>query len=133
VAAKVKEGMPFEEAVEKYSEGKEKEKGGDMGFLHKGRLEPKIEEEVLALKPGEIAGPFRAFEGYYIFRLEAFKPERMSTFDEIKQPLMADLTRKGIEARSQAWMKGLKSKAEIVIKDEAYLKAPLAEHEHSQN
>jgi hypothetical protein len=37
VAAKVKEGMPFEEAVEKYSEGKEKEKGGDMGFLHKGQ------------------------------------------------------------------------------------------------
>jgi peptidyl-prolyl cis-trans isomerase C len=115
IAGKIQKGMPFEKAVSEYSEGPDKDTGGDMGFLHKGRLEGNIEEAVLALQPEEVAGPFRTLKGYYIFRLEGIRPERQSRFEEIRDSLIKDLTRKAVDARAVAWMAELKDKADIVI------------------
>ncbi len=115
IAAKIEKGMHFEDAVSQYSEGPDKDTGGDMGFMHKGGLESAIEEAVLALEPGQVAGPFRTLKGYYIFRLESIRPERQSPFEEIESSLTKDLARKTVQARDAAWMAELKEKANIVI------------------
>lgn len=121
IAEKIKQGMPFEEAVEVYSEGADKEKGGDMGFLHKGRLAPDVEKEILTLKPGETAGPFLTFRGYYLFRLEGMRPERLSPFEEVREALIRDLREKTIDERTKAWLEALKSSSKIEVKDPSYL------------
>ncbi len=113
VVTEIAGGLDFIEAVQKYSEGADKEKDGRMGLLHKGRLAPEIEEKIAVLKPGEVAGPFRAFKGFYIFRLEANHPERQLDFNEIKDKLRGSLTTKRIEERKKAWLDELKAKADI--------------------
>jgi parvulin-like peptidyl-prolyl isomerase len=128
IVKEIRKGLSFEEAVQKYSEGSEKEQGGDMGFIHKGRLLPEVEKEVLVLKPGEIAGPFQTFRGYYIFLLEGVREERLSPFEEIKEKLIADLKVKETEARAKAWMDELRSSAEIIIKDPMFMKDHSSQH-----
>ncbi|MEK6776810.1 MAG: peptidylprolyl isomerase [bacterium] len=115
IVKKMHEGLTFDDAVAQYSEGPDKEKGGDMGFMHKGRLAPEIEKAVMELKPGEIAGPFETFKGFYIFRLEAILPERLSPFAEVQEKLTADLTDQAVLERENSWLKELKSKAKIVV------------------
>jgi len=128
IVKKVQEGLTFDEAVAQYSEGPDKEKGGDMGWLHKGRLAPEIEKAVMELKSGEIAGPFETFKGFYVFRLEKILPERMSPFDEVKEKLIAGLKERAVEERGKAWIEELKSKAKIVIvEDLKHENAPPAE------
>jgi len=115
VLEKIRAGeLTFEEAVQKFSEGPDKDRGGDMGALHKGRLAPEVEEKVFALKPGELAGPFKTFKGYYVFRFEELLPERQMTFTEIRESLMKELKTKWTEEREKEWMEKLKAKAEII-------------------
>jgi len=115
VLKKIRDGeLTFEEAVQKYSEDPNKERGGDMGALHKGRLAPEVEEKVFALKPDELAGPFKTFKGYYVFRFEERLPERQMAFEEIKTSLMRDLKKKWTEEREKEWMDHLKARAEII-------------------
>ena len=128
IVKKLREGLTFDDAVAQYSEGPDKEKGGDMGWLHKGRLAPEIEKAVVELKSGEIAGPFETFKGFYVFRLEKILPERMSPFDEVKEKLIAGLKERAVEERGKAWIEELKSKAKIVIvEDLKHENAPPAE------
>jgi parvulin-like peptidyl-prolyl isomerase len=115
VMKKIKEGLPFEEAVQLYSEGPEKDKGGDMGMFHKGRLGSDVEETILALQPGEIAGPFKSYRGFYVFKLEEILPEKQIPFEEIKEKLMVDLEEKTREDKGKVWMEELRSQAEITI------------------
>jgi parvulin-like peptidyl-prolyl isomerase len=115
VMKKIKQGLPFEEAVQLYSEGPDKDKGGDMGLFHKGRLAADIEEAVLALKPGEITGPHKSYKGFYIFQLSEILPEKLIPFEEIKEKLIADLEMKTREEKEKEWMEELKSQAEITI------------------
>ncbi len=115
VVKKINGGLSFDEAVQLYSEGPDKDQGGDMGLFHKGRLGSEIEEAVMALKPGQIAGPFKSYKGYYIFYLEEILPEKLIPFEEIKEKLMTDLEDKTREDKGKAWMEELKSQAEITI------------------
>ncbi|NOY52630.1 MAG: hypothetical protein GXP58_03305 [Deltaproteobacteria bacterium] len=117
VMKEIRQGLPFEEAARKYSDANNKNRGGDMGFIHKGRFDPKIEKEVLAGKPGQLFGPYKLFEGYTILKLEEVKPERLVPFEEIKDKLVEDLIRRKTNERSEAWMKQLRKKAKIKILD----------------
>ncbi len=107
--------LSFDAAIRKYSEDPNKDRGGDMGLLHKGRLEPTIEKEILQLKPGEAAGPFETFKGYSIFQLVEILPERLSPFEEIKEKLIRDLTGKFTKDREKQWLESLRNQAEIVV------------------
>ncbi len=115
VARKIKEGLAFEDAVQQYSEESNKERGGDMGLLHKGRLAAEVEEVILTLQPGDIAGPFKVLKGFYIFRMEGIHPEKLMTFEEVKGKLIKDLMDQAIKERERIWLEELKSKAEINV------------------
>ncbi len=114
IARQIRAGLTFDEAVRKYAEGDDQDDGGDMGWVHEGRLVPEIEQEIAKLTPGEIAGPFRTFRGFRIFRVDEVRTERQVPFPEIRDKLLADLTEKAIQERETVWKAGLREKAEIV-------------------
>ncbi len=114
IVRRIEAGLAFDEAVRKYAEGDDRDEGGKMGWVHEGRLVPEIEQAITQLKPGAIAGPFRTFRGFMIFRMDDIRPERQVPFAEIREKLLADLTEKAIQEREAAWMAGLREKAQIV-------------------
>ncbi len=114
IAKQIRAGLAFDAAVRKYAEGDDRDEGGDMGWVHEGRLVPEIEQAIVKVKPGEIAGPFRTFRGFMIFRVDDIRPERQVPFAEIREKLLADLKEKAIQERETAWMAGLREKAQIV-------------------
>jgi len=117
IIKEIKAGLPFEEAAAKYSDAPNQERGGDMGLVHKGVLEPEAEKAVLAGKAGEIFGPFKGFRGFVILKLEKTLPEKQMTFDEVKAGLIQDLKRKETNDLTEAWMDRLHKEAKIEILD----------------
>lgn len=65
------EGMSFEELAMTYSQDPgSAEKGGDLGWVRKGRMVPPVEEAAFALEKGEVSEPVLSQFGYHLIKLE---------------------------------------------------------------
>jgi len=65
-------GMPFNEAVVKYSEAPSRFKDGLLGTFGRGDLAPDIEAAALKLSPGEVSPPVQTPAGVHIIRLDSY-------------------------------------------------------------
>ena len=98
--ARVKAGEAFDEPAHKNSDDTgSAAKGGDLGWLPKGKTVKEFEEALFALKkPGDVSGIISTQFGYHIIRLEEAKPVVTLPYEEVKAQLIervkADLRRK---------------------------------------
>ncbi len=84
---KINQGIDFSTLASQYSEGPEKEKGGELGFFKKGELNKLFEETVFKLNPGEITPWLKTEQGWYLFKVEEKKEEKVSSFEEVKNQI----------------------------------------------
>ncbi len=74
IIEEAKKGTPFSELAKEFSEDKKsKEKGGEVGWVTKDMINPKMVKDVFSLKRGGISKPLRGTDGYYIFKVEGKK------------------------------------------------------------
>jgi parvulin-like peptidyl-prolyl isomerase len=97
------------------SEDTFKSKGGDIGYVHKGRMNPEIDKVAFSLKTGDFSTPIHVEDTWYIIKVEDKKPEYTVSFDDTKRKLEQELeTEKALELQKK-WIDSLKSKAKIEI------------------
>lgn len=113
ILGRAKAGEDFSALASETSEDVYKVKGGELGYVHRGRMEPELEKTAFALKTGEIMGPVETEYGYYVIKLEDRKPEKQFSFDEVKAEIRKELERKAKEERKTAWIKSMREKAKI--------------------
>ena len=87
ILAKIKAGEDFGDVAYKMSEDPYRVKGGDIGYMHKGRMLAEIEEAAFKLKVGEVSDIVKAENAWFIIKLEDKKPEHIVAFEEIKGQL----------------------------------------------
>lgn len=106
-------GADFQEAARMHSSGKEAEKGGDLGYLHRGMLPEALQLRIDKFEVGTIAEPVDVLEGVAIFRLEERVPARLREFKEVAQRARELALR---DRQNMAWAKfldGLVAKADV--------------------
>jgi peptidyl-prolyl cis-trans isomerase C len=89
--------------------------GGDLGFVHKGSLDPAMEEPLWALEDGGVSQPVRTIRGWHLLRRVESRPERPVPFADVEAAIRAELRearRKEIARRLDA---ELRAKAKIVL------------------
>jgi len=91
VMNKLKKGAKFDELAAKHSTCPSKERGGDLGWMPRGRLVKEIEDVAFGMKNGEINGPVKTRFGYHIVLLEDKRPESKSSYDEVKDYIFDQL------------------------------------------
>jgi len=95
IREKLLKGANFEELAKMYSDDTgSKEKGGDLGIIRKGQTIPEFEKEIFKLKVGEISTPIKSPYGYHIVKVEKIIPERIPSFDEVKNVVEEDYRQK---------------------------------------
>jgi peptidyl-prolyl cis-trans isomerase C len=67
---RVRGGEPFGAVAGEVSVSGTAGKGGDLGFVTWGQLDPRLEAEVETMQPGEIRGPIETDQGWNILLLE---------------------------------------------------------------
>lgn len=100
IVKQLRAGTQFAQVAKLRSGDPSAEKGGDMGYIHRGMLPDGAQEAVDKLKPGSISEPVHLLEGIAVFRLEGRKPAQRMAFADVRERAAGLVQR---EASEQAW------------------------------
>jgi peptidyl-prolyl cis-trans isomerase C len=124
VVTKLSQGASFEKLASTYNIGKFKEDGGNLGFIRRGQLAPpftQFEEVAFSLKKrGEISDVISTPYGYHIIRLEDMRGVIIRPFDQVKERIRIFLLPKKKQEAYLEYVKGVKSKAKILINEKLW-------------
>lgn len=115
VLAKIRAGEDFSSAADKYSEDAYRVKGGDMGYIHRGRLVAEVEEAAFSLKEGQVSNVIESIFGFHIIKAGGRKEAETIGFDEAKSKLRMDLEQKRYEDIRTSYIHSLKEKTAVRI------------------
>ena len=113
--SRIHQGQDFGNVASRLSEDNYRIMGGDLGYIHRGRVLPEIEEVAFRLKPGEVSDLIKADNTFFIVKTEERKAEHQLTFGESKDKLRKELEKRRSDELMTAWMAELKGRAKIEI------------------
>lgn len=106
----------FIELAKSKSTGPSGPKGGDLGSFNKGQMVPEFSKAVWALKVGFITlSPVKTQFGYHVIFLEDKKDTSVTSYEQVKDKIIASLKQKQFASKITEMAKELKSKATIVV------------------
>jgi parvulin-like peptidyl-prolyl isomerase len=117
VYAELKAGKDFGLLAEQYSDDFYKVKGGDLGWTHRGRLEPVFEKVAFNLPVGKFSEPFRTEYGYNLMKVEGKEAAKQMTFADVKAGLKRDLEAEKMAELRSALVAELRKGATVEILD----------------
>ncbi|MFH1407157.1 MAG: peptidylprolyl isomerase, partial [Candidatus Omnitrophota bacterium] len=109
-------GGDFTELAQKYSEGPNASKGGDMDFVAKGQLRKELDKAAFELKPGEYSSFIRTDLGYHIIKVSEHRQARVVPLDEVRKSVEDVIFKQKSQDLYKQWMEKLKKDAYIAIK-----------------
>ncbi len=92
----------------------------DLGLITKDELEPGISDNIFSLKKGQYSSEFKKDDLYYIFFIEDIELACQIPLVEVRRDINNVLFDMKVGEKLNKWISELKSKAIIIIKDEAY-------------
>jgi len=116
ILERLKKGEDFAKVAEQYSEDpKSRVKGGDLGYLPRGKMPKSLENAAFTLKPGELSGVIETDFGFHILKVEDIKAARTKTLEEVNSLLSDELKNQTAKNRVNEFLdKAMKAaKAEI--------------------
>jgi parvulin-like peptidyl-prolyl isomerase len=116
VRAALKNGGDFAELALQHSEGAESVRGGSLGFVRQGELEPALERVLSTLQPGQTSDPIETPQGLHLIRLDEKKPSQFRPFAEVKNDVQSVVYQQKVEDQYQRWIGDIKKKAYIEVK-----------------
>jgi peptidyl-prolyl cis-trans isomerase C len=115
VINKIKAGGDMSVIAWDYSEGPYRVKGGDLGLVHKGRLEPEIEKEAFQLEPGQLSGIIETRYGYHIVKVEEIRAPEQLALEDVAEKIKNMLSEKKEKQLRKALIERLRAQARIEI------------------
>jgi parvulin-like peptidyl-prolyl isomerase len=113
LARRIAAGESFEQLARQHSSDPSKAKGGDLGFVHRGRLIEELESALAAMKPGQVSGVIQTIYGFHVVRLAEVRPAAQKSFAGVKDQLVRDLTETRCADAKALWSKRLRDSARI--------------------
>ena len=119
LSARIKKGEDFSVLAKKYSEDPiSAERGGDLNFVAKGDLGlPPLEDFVFKAKEGDISPVMESEVGFHLVKVVEKKASHTVEYDEVGEDLKSYLAQKNFSQKLDAYLKDLRSKANIVINE----------------
>ena len=108
-------GEDFSELAKRRSNHPSAVNGGDLGYLHEGMLDERVQQQLETLELGQLGEPLRVLEGVLLFRLDGVRPAQLRPFDEVTERAADLLYREKQEAAWQSFVNSLRSSANVYI------------------
>lgn len=100
-------------AMEMSDDDATKAAGGELGWFERGALSAEWEAVVFSMEQGEVRGPISGPQGLEVFFVSEVKRTEIKTFEELKEQIKGELTRRELEKQTQLWIDELRKKAYI--------------------
>lgn len=108
-------GADFAELAKKYSTDRSAEKGGDLGYVHRGMLGDDVHQQIDKLKPGQLSEPIRSLEGVILVKLVDRKTPALRPLKDVEGRAGELWARKAAEQAWQDYLKKLRASAKVSI------------------
>ena len=125
VAQQITAGASFEALARQHSSDPSKNKGGDLGFVHRGRLTEEFESALKTMQVGQVSGVIQSIYGFHLIRLAETRPAAQKSFADVKDQLVRDLGETRCADATARWSKRLRAAARIEIVGGSPQPAPL--------
>ena len=122
IAGRLKKGANFGELAKLHSGDSSAEKGGDLGYLHRGMLPEALQDKIDDLKPDSLSEPVRVLEGVGLFRMIDRKPAQKRSFSDVSERAADLLVRERSETAWKNFTAGLRKQARVEIDTKRYPK-----------
>lgn len=119
-------GADFATLAWKESQDAYRVKNGDLGWVHRGRLDADLEAAVFSAPVGTLRVA-RSLSGFHLFRVLARQPDQQLSFEEARTSIMDRLGRERRDAADTAWHERLRRGARIEILDQELARAESVE------
>jgi parvulin-like peptidyl-prolyl isomerase len=111
---RLRSGRPFEEVARQFTTDPEsKDKGGDLGWVLTSSLPVPLRKAAAGLRPGAVSRPVQGPGGWYVLKLIASRPERVTPFATVERRLVKELTRVARLRQLKAWLAAARRKATV--------------------
>jgi parvulin-like peptidyl-prolyl isomerase len=102
-----------------YSQGPEKDSGGDLGSFKEGEMAPALENAVKDLNSGDVSAWIKVQGGWYILKLAEKKEARMKSFEDAKNEIQGKLEEEKRTEKLTEYLNELKGRSyiRIIIQD----------------
>lgn len=107
----IQNGSPFETQAAKNSDCPDK--GGDLGYITRGKMVEEFEDVVFNLDTGQTSGIFQTRFGFHIAKLYDRKPSITAKLEEVKDQITQKLTQDTQSKAVEDFIDQLKEKAKI--------------------
>ena len=98
--ARLDSGAEFSELAREYSEDSlSAARGGDLGRVARGDLDPVLETVIFSLPEGLISQPVQTRLGWHVVEVTAIEPPTAQPFDEVREEVERDLRDRRAEQR----------------------------------
>jgi peptidyl-prolyl cis-trans isomerase C len=138
--AAVRGGMPFEQAVSKYSQDSiTKAKSGDLGNLAETSVvpglgvDPEFVQEISKIETGEVGGPIRSKKGFHVVQVLGRTSKEVKPFSEVKMQIERKLKKEKGESGVNSDLQELWKKYNVTVNDAAmkrYIGYPVTPEEY---
>lgn len=110
---KIKAGMLFEEAAEKFSSCPSKDHGGNLGSFGRGRMVPEFEKAAFELGVGVVSGPVQTQFGYHLIKVEEKAEGSIKPLTEVKELIQGELLQERQSYQYAKFTEELKNKYKV--------------------
>lgn len=108
-------GESFELLARENSESPFADRGGDLGFLPRGRMRPGFDAVVFETPVGQITPVFETAYGFNLVKVLERREATVPTYDEVKASLLMHLGRQRKREELQRHIEELRNAAKVVI------------------
>lgn len=107
------EGADFAQLAATTSECVSRSRGGDLGFILRGREAPAFEEAVYSQPIGQIGAVVESPVGFHVIKVTREQEEKMVPFEDVKQQLVNGLKRREQQRIISEYIDGLRERSLI--------------------
>lgn len=105
----------FSEYARQYSQSPSGPKGGNLGWVERGKLSEPLDEAVFAMEPGEVKGIIESPLGYYLVKVVDRKDEGKKSLEEVRPSLSSRLKRDARVQRFNEYVSELRERYDSAI------------------
>ncbi|MBN1770998.1 MAG: peptidylprolyl isomerase [Deltaproteobacteria bacterium] len=114
VARRAREGEDFGELARDFSDDPATAAvDGSLGTLRRGDLPASLDEELVMLDVGEVAGPVRGPEGFYVLKLVAGRITGVRSFEEARRGIENQIMERMMQRQEDVFLANLRRKTHV--------------------
>lgn len=110
---RVKDGENFGMMAQVHSNCPSKVRGGDLGFLLRGEVDPSFERAAFSLKPGGISDIVETPAGLHIIKLTEKRGPHLESYETAREGILQDLKKEKILKMLSGYLAELRSRARL--------------------